>query len=843
MSVTGHTEGHSTKLEIAHVLFMDIVGYSKLPLDQQESVLRTLQAVVSATPEFLQAQADQKMIRIPTGDGMAIVFFEDAEAAARCAIEVSRALKSHPEILLRMGLHSGPVYRVADINANQNVAGGGINIAQRVMDCGDAGHILASQSVADVLGQLTSWKDLLHDSGEAEVKHGVRVHLYNVYTKELGNAELPQKLHTAQRRLTAIHSKATRKKLGMVAAGAIAALAIGWFLYPRHAHALNEKDTIVVADFGNSTGDAVFDDALKQALAVDLAQSPFLNILSDVRVRAILHDMTRTPNDRLTDEAARELCQRAGSKAFINGSIAGLGNRYVIGLNAINCATGEPLAREQVQAAGKEKVLDALGSASAKLRSELGESLRSVQKFDVPLDQAMTPSLEALKAFSVGRKKDVAGAIPYYERAIELDPNFAAAYARLGNAYNNLGQPARGNEYLTKAFELREHASERDKLHITSSYYNFVTGETDKAIKIYELWEQSYPRDWLPLHNMGDAYATIGKYEKAGELTRESLKLYPENVTAYENLSGVYLALNRLPEARDTIAQAQALKLDDEFLHTNLYGLAFLQGESSGMTQQAAWFDGNAESENNILALESATEGYFGRLEKARQLARRAVASAEHAQNKESAAFWSADAALREALFGNSGSAREQASAALKLAPGSRDAETTAALALALADDVARAQTLVDDLSKRFPVNTVTQSNWLPAIRAQVAINRRTPSAAVELLQTATPYELGQATLSYSCIYPAYIRGQAYLAAGQGAAAAAEFQKFLDHRGLVLNCPTGALAHLGLARAYAMQDDTAKAKAAYQDFLTLWKDADPDIPILIAAKSEYARLK
>ena len=843
-SVTDHSGRSSTKLEIAHVLFMDIVGYSKLPLDHQEAVLRTLQGVVSATPEFLQAQASKAMIRIPTGDGMAVVFFEDAEAAARCAIEVSRALKSHPEILLRMGLHSGPVYRVADINANQNVAGGGINIAQRVMDCGDAGHILASQTVADVLGQLTTWKDYLHDAGEAEVKHGVRIHLYNVHTEEVGNAELPQKLQTAQRSLAATRSKARRKRLGIVAAGAIAALAIGALLYPRHVHALKPTDTIVLADFANSTGDTVFDDTLKQALAVDLGQSPFLNILSDTRVRAIQHDMARAPNDRLTDESARELCQRAGSKAFIGGSIANLGNQYVIGLNAINCATGDPLAREQTKAAGKEKVIDALDSAATKLRSELGESLRSVQEFDVPLEQATTPSLEALKAFSLARKKDSAAAIPFYERAIDLDPNFAAAYARLGVMYRNIGQPARANTYLTKAFALRDHASERDKLHIASWYYLLVTGEQGKAIQTYQLWEQSYPRDWLPYLNRGVAYETIGQYEKAVEATRESLKLYPDNVSAYANLGGDYLALDRFPEVREATDQALARKLDDEFLHTNLYGLAFLDGDSATMAQQASWFEGKAEVENEILGLQAATDAYFGRLKRARELTQRTVASAERAQNKESAALWSADAAVREALFGNYAAAREQAASALSLAPGSRDSESEAALALVLAGDAARAQALTDVLNKRFPVNTVIQSVWLPAIRAQVAINRKASSSAVELLQAAVPYELGQSVgqLNYSCIYPVYIRGEAYLAAGQGPAAAAEFRKFLDHRGIVQNCPTGALAHLGLARAYTLQGDTAKARAAYQEFLTLWKDADPDIPILIAAKSEYAKL-
>ena len=631
---------------------------------------------------------------------------------------------------------------------------------------------------------------------------------------------------------------------------AIAVIAIGvavggWLFLKRPARTLTEKDTIVLADFTNKTGDPVFDDTMKQALAVGLGQSPFLNVLSDGKVRDALGQMNRPANERLTEDIAREVCQRTASRVVIGGSIAGLGNEYVVGLNAINCATGDSLAREQVQAAGKEKVLDALGSATAKLRTSLGESLPSVQKFDVPLDQATTSSLEALKAFSLGRKKSSAEAIPYYERAVELDPNFAAAYARLGTMYRNLGEPERASEYITKAFELREHATERDKLHIASSYYLSVLGDQEKAIQTYQLWVQSYPRDWLPYHNLGVAYANIGQYEKAAEAARESLKYYSDNVTAFENLAGFYLALNRFPEARDTVNQAFALKLDEEILHTDLYGLAFVQDDMAAMAQQVTWFQGKPDVENEILGSESATAAYFGRLTKAREMTRQAVASAESAKNKESAALWSADAAIREALFGNYLAARDLAGAALKLAPGSRDAESEAALALAIAGDDARVKALLDDLNKRFPLNTLTQSFWLPAIRGQIEINRKAPAAAVQILQTVTPYELGLAVnqLNYSCLYPVYVRGQAYLATGQGAAAATEFQKILDHRGLVQNCPTGALAHLGLARAYSLQKDTPKARAAYQDFLTLWKDADSDIPILNQAKTESAGLK
>ena len=635
------------------------------------------------------------------------------------------------------------------------------------------------------------------------------------------------------------------RKLWIASATTVVIIGIaigGWLYFVSKTHVLGEKDTVLLADVNNTTGDPVFDDTLKQALVVDLAQSPFLSIVSDGRVRAILQQMNRQASERLTDDTARELCQRAGSKAFISGSISPLGNAYVIGLSAINCSTGDPLALEQVQAASKEKVLDALGTAVSKLRGELGESLRSVQKFDVPLEQATTPSLEALKAFSLGRKQNSTDAVHYYQRAIELDPNFAAAYLRLGIAYSNLGQRERGREYISKAFNLREHTSEREKLYIASIYYWFGTGELEKAVQTFTLWTQSYPRDWLPLFDMGSVDSDLGQHQKAADLTRQSLLLYPDNVTAYENLGSFYLALGRISEAREVTNEALRRKLDEEVLHTNLYAAAFLQGDAAGMAQQVDWFQGKPVVQNLILGLQSGTEAYFGRLGKARELTRQAVASAVNAGNKEEAATWSVRAAMREALFGNAPAARELAKSALSLAPGNRDAEAEAALTLALVGDTDRAQILVDDLNKHFPADTLLQSVWLPAIRGQVAISKKTPVSAVELLQTSTPYDLATG-VSNSCVYPVYVRGEAYLASGQGAAAAAEFQKILDHRGIVQHCHTGALAHLGLGRAYALQGKSPEARAAYQEFLALWKDADTDVPILATAKSEYAKLK
>jgi tetratricopeptide (TPR) repeat protein len=851
MSATDHSERHTTKLEMAHVLFMDIVGYSKLPMDHQEVVLRTLQTVVSATPEFLQGQVSKEMIKLPTGDGMALVFFEDAEAAARCAIEVSRALKPHTEIPLRMGLHSGPVYRLEDINANQNVAGGGINIAQRVMDCGDAGHILASHSVAEVLGQLSSWKDYLHDLGEAEVKHGVRVHLYNLYTEDLGNAELPRKLQAAQKAIATVHSTAKRKKLAGVGVAVVAAglVVAAWLLYPRHAHALKPTDTIVLADFTNSTGDPVFDDTLKQGLATELQQSPFFNILSDRKARDTLKLMGRSPDDRVTAEMAQDICQRTQSKAVLAGSIANLGSAYVVGLHALNCQTGDSLARAEAQASKKEDVLNALDKAATKLREKVGESLSTIQKYDTPISEATTPSLEALKAYSLGEKaggeKGAAAAIPFYKRAIELDPNFAVAYAVLGDSYFFLGESGLGSENIQKAYELRDRVSEREKFRISASYYSWFTGELEKADQTSELWAQAYPRDDGPPGNLGFIYASLGQHEKAVAEILEALRLNPYDSGGYYNLILGYAYLNRLDEAKAAFQQAMAHKIEDPYLNALLYGVAFLQGDAAEMQRRVALTAGKPGFEDVLLSVQSDTEAFSGHLGKARDFSRRAVESAKRADEKETAGLWQINAALREAEFGNVAQARNETASALALAS-TRDMRVLATLASARAGDSARAQTMADELEKQNPVNTVIVGYWLPTIRAAIEMNRNNPAKTVELLQAATSYELGAPwpQIEFGAfLYPAYVRGQAYLLLHHSSEAAAEFQKFLDHRSIVANCPLGALAHLGLARAYGLQGDTAKSKAAYQGFLALWKDADPDIPILKQAKAEYAKLQ
>jgi eukaryotic-like serine/threonine-protein kinase len=847
-----HNPSPTPGLEMAHVLFMDIVSYSTLPVDHQQRVIHALQEAVRSTPEFVRAQSEDQLLRLPTGDGMALVFFVDPEAPVRCALELSRSLREHPDIKLRMGIHSGPVYRVADINANLNAAGGGINLAQRVMDCGDAGHILVSQAAADVLRQVGSWNESLHDLGEVEVKHGLHLHVFNLWTEADGKREQPSRLRLAR-------AKRVRRALAGTLAGlAVAAVLAAWIFYGRKAHALNEADTIVLADFDNETGDPVFDGTLKTALNVSLRQSPFLNVLSDSEVAKTLQQMTRPADTRITPGVARELCQRAGSKAYLAGTIGSLGSEYVLGLKAVNCRSGDTLAEEQVTAASKENVLDTLGQAASKLRGELGESLATVQKLDVPLAEATTTSLDALQAYSLGRKagneKGPAAALLYDQRAIELDPNFAMGYNALGNDYFSLGELGRASEYFNKAFRLRQHASEREKLGIAAQYYLTVTGELDKAAQTYQQAIESYPRSVGAYVVLGIVYSEQGQYEKAAEITRQAVRLGRDEVALDTNLANYALALQRFDEARQSIHDAQTRKGDNYVLHNALYALAFLGADSAAMAEQQQWYAGKP-GENRGLGLASDTEAYGGHLGKARELTKRAVDSAVRADSKENGAIWLTNAALQQAAYGNSTEARQSAAEALKLAPASQSVESEAALALAMAGDTVRAESLAQDLGKSYPLDTQMQSLWLPAIQTQVALDRKNPAAALNTLQATASIELGQIyfVANISCLYPTYVRGEAYLAAGQGSAAAAEFQKILDHSGIVWNCWTGALARLGVARANAMQAKTSqgadadaarvRALAAYKDFLALWKDADPEIPILKQAKAEYAKLQ
>ena len=619
----------------------------------------------------------------------------------------------------------------------------------------------------------------------------------------------------------------------------------GLYWRSRRVARLSERDSIVLADFDNKTGDPVFDETLKQALAVALEQSPFLNVLPERRVAATLRLMGRAPGSPLTEPLARDVCQRTGGKAILTGSIASLGRQYVVGLNAISCSTGDSLAQEQEEAASKEEVLNALGKAAGELRGRLGESLSSVQKFGTPVDEATTPSLEALKAFSLGRNtsflKGDTAALPFFKRAVELDPSFATAYAALGSTYHNLHEATLASENARKGYELRGKVSERERLAIESQYYMMVTGELDKAMEVYQVWQQTYPRDLAPYANLGLIYIKLGKYADSAEESTETLRLEPNIAVAAANLVYADECLDRLDQATGIVKQAEERKLQSALLSGISYLLAFVKGDTSEMARLLAAAEGKPGMEDLLFYTAADTESWYGRMGRARDLTRRAAESAVRNNAKETAANYLAEAALREAELGNREPARKFASAALKLA-GDRDIEAMVALGLARAGETARADALAANLNKNFPQDTLVQSYWLPTIHAAVEFQRGNPSRAIELLQATTAYEFATPMPLKVVLYPTYMRGQAYLMQRNGSAAAAEFQKLTEHRGLVANFPLGVLARVGLARGYALQGDTNKARSSYQDFLGVWKDADLDIPIFKQAKAEYAKL-
>jgi eukaryotic-like serine/threonine-protein kinase len=624
--------------------------------------------------------------------------------------------------------------------------------------------------------------------------------------------------------------------------------------------ALTAKDTIVLADFDNKTGDAVFDDTLRQALTVALNQSPYLNVLGDNKVASTLKQMAKPANTPLTGEVARELCQRAASKAYIAGSIAALGSEFVLGLKAINCQTGDVLAQDQDTGPSKEKVLDALGEAAAKLRGQLGESLASVQKYDVPLADATTNSLEALKAYSMGRKlqtqQSQPAALPYFQKAIELDPNFPRAYLSIGTVYSSMSQLSRASEYYRKAYDLRDHTSGRETTVIEVAYFENVTGELEKTVRAREQLLTAYPGTMSDYNAVAGDYVALGQYTKGLDAYQRALQLEPDSVIPRSNIPGPLIALQRIDEARQSIQQSFAMKMDGLQLHVNLYAIAFLAADAKGMEQELKWLEANPDFANFGFALASDTEAYAGRLAKARELSKKAADSAVHADAKEDGGIWLENDAIAEAALGNPSQARQQAAEGLKLAPDSQAVNVEAALAYAIAGDTARAESMAQDLNRKYPQDTQMQAIWLPAIHGQIALNRKNPQAAVEALQKPTG-ELEYASIAFlqniSPLYPTYIRGQAYLAANQGKEAAAEFQKIIDHTGIVWNCWTGSLAHLGVARANALlakssqgaDADLARTRslAAYKDFLALWKDADPTLPTLQQAKSESAKLQ
>lgn len=650
---------------------------------------------------------------------------------------------------------------------------------------------------------------------------------------------------------------------------ALAVLAYA-YLHKKKSDLLTERDTIVLADFSNSTGDPIFDETLKQALRAQLEQSPFLNVLSERKALQELAYMGRPRSTRLTDEVARELCARTGSKAMVLGSISTLGTHYAVGLEALNCQSGDSLGTEQSEAESREGVLRALGEAAARLRARLGESLASIQKYDAPVEQATTKSIQALRAYSLGIKTKLAegdeAAIPFFQRAIDLDPDFAMAYIRMGTAYSDLNQPTRARMAISKAYTLRDHVSERERFYIDSHYYDTVTGQEDKAIEVYQLWEQTYPRDPTPFVDLGVIYGALGDHAKDLAEQGRALQLAPGLSVIYGNMANAYINLNQFDKAVKLLAQAHSLSIEDATFPGLRYQLAFVRGDQEEMQRQVNQAMGRPGPEGSLLALQADSEAYYGHLAKARELTQRAIESALRNGDHETAAGYQIIGALREAEFGNLQRARRQIA---NVAMGSsQQVVTVGALALARAGETNRVLAIARDLHEQFPSDTLINNYWLPTVRAAAELAQANPEKALELLQETMPYELGVPLTQTNVVpYPVYVRGMAYLAAGQGNEAATEFQKIVDHAGIVANFPLGALARLGLGRAYALEagipvtasnpgqreghskasgpprsDALAKARSAYQEFFALWEDADPDVPILQQARNEYRNL-
>ncbi len=643
-------------------------------------------------------------------------------------------------------------------------------------------------------------------------------------------------------------AKSKRPKIVIgVAALILIAAAGGVYLFMHRTPMLTNKDQVVLADFTNTTGDAMFDGTLRQGLAVQLEQSPYFNLISDSQIAQTLRLMEQPDNTRLTNDLARQICQRLGATAVIGGSIATLGSQYVVGLSALKCSTGETLAEEQVTADSKSQVLSALARGASELRGKLGESLASIQQFDVPLEMATTSSLEALQAFTLGRtamiqQEDYASAVTLFERAVSLDPSFAMAYASLGTCYNNLNEPTKAAENTTKAYQLLDRTSEREKLYITSHYYQFVKGDVLKAEQAYDLGTETFPQDVANYINLSDVYTVLGEYDKGLAASQNALRVDSGDGLTYDDVAGAYLALDRLDEAKAVIQQSYARGLDPAGEHLTLYQAHFLEHDAAGMAKEVSWAMGKTGYEDQFLFVDSSTAAATGLVQHSRDLTNRAFVSAQHAGEPETAANYRAAEAFRDALFGNASEAKSEVGAALAISR-SEFVEPCAALAYALSGDVGQAQALADELAKRFPEDTIMQYLYLPTIRAEIDLDRGNPTKAIDDLQISAPYELGEPPSPETPLWPVFFRGMAYLAAHDGASAEAEFQKILDHPGITLNLSVGPLAHLGIARAEALQGNKDKARAAYQDFFALWQHADAGIPILEQARAEFAKLQ
>jgi eukaryotic-like serine/threonine-protein kinase len=621
----------------------------------------------------------------------------------------------------------------------------------------------------------------------------------------------------------------------------VVAAAGATLLYLKRAQGLTERDFVLVTDFVNTAGDPVFDGTLKQALAIQLGQSPFLNVFPEDRVHQTLALMGQPVDARVTSALGREICEREGIKAMLNGSIAALGSHYVLTLDAVNARTGDRIGSEQVEAESKEKVLTALGEASTRLRAKLGESLGSIQAYDAPIERATTSSLEALKAFSTAEElrgsKGEIEAIPYLKKAIELDPNFAMAHAKLGTLYENISEGGRAIEFTTKAFELRERVSERERFYISTRYYQVVTGELSKRREVVEQWARTYPRDSVALNYLQGVYLPLGEYEKALAVAREELRLVPQDGYAVGDVAFCYMLLNRPEEAKAVLDQAFRQKVDQSARHQDRYVIGFWQGDADAMRHELDWFKGRPD-EGDMRWTQARAAAFAGRLGQARELYAQTVALYRRSGFEESAAYALLDLAAIEAVLGNSRQARERAADGLAHGRGGF-VPLEAARAYALGGAPEKAQPLMDEMARRFPLSTLLHEVALPVLRAIIELQRGNAKAAVASLEVTAPYQLAPRA-AYNIFST---RGLAQLRLRAGTEAAAQFQKILDHRGIDPLSVLYPLAQLGLARAAALGGDLAASRRAYQDFLALWKDADPDIPVLREARAEYAKLR
>jgi eukaryotic-like serine/threonine-protein kinase len=811
--------GTTQTAEIASVVFLDIVGYSKLGIEGQASVIEQLRVTVQRSGAYLAAKQRGNLLPLPTGDGMALVFFESPLTAVDCASEIAKGLKEFPALKLRTGIHTGPVSRMTAVNNEMNVVGGGINFAQRVMDAGDAGHILVSKAIADILLDMDVWRGHVRDWGDHKVKHGVVIRLYSVTGTGFGNFSKPTKLKgTGFPKIPA--------ELSLCVALAISGAA---YIYFHRPPKLTDRDTVVLADFTNTTGDSVFDGTLRQGLAFQLEQSPFLKIMDDEQVQQDLRLMSLPVGAHISNQIAHDVCVRDAAAATIDGSIASLGKSYVITIQATTCQGGATLAREQIQADDKEHVLKAVGIAGTDMRAKLGESRSSIQKLNRPLEQATTGSLEALQKYTAGKATLTQGqflaARPLFERAIALDPNFAMAHFYLSVAFGNTGELGREAQEKRKALTLIDRVSEYERDYIAAGYYE-STGELDKAIDAYRAGIENYPRVWTFHNVLSEDYINLGRYEEGLSEGQAAVQLQPSAEAPYRRLLDAYMCLDRLDEAKKVAETVRKLAIGAR-IHQRFLEIAYIEGDREAVSREMLWF-ASKPVEYLSLGLQAAHLNVLGqRAESSKLYKRAAETTLRRGLTDVGAGFEEADARA-DALSGKCSTARQLG---------------RPALALAMCGNAPQAEKLAGETSKLFPNGTIWNAVQLPEIRAAIELQHGQPAKAVELLASASPYERA---------YPEvmYLRGVAYLHLHKGAEAAAEFQKILDHKGAswgsTWRYPNWGLyysiSYVGLARGWALAGDTAKARKAFQDFFLLWKDADADVPLLADAQKEYARL-